>query len=147
MKSVNQEADILRIVYSFRKSIENWGEKTLINRKYKAIKASQIPYLINIPEDGITNNELALNMQVSKQASSKIANELMKSGWIKSKKMSEDERMKKLYLSAKGRDLVLDVSNRMTELSNQYIDIVGQNSYDTMIKVMLELINFHHELK
>ena len=102
-----------------------------------------MPFLFNIDLEGITNTELAKRACVTKQAMSKIVNELSSLGYITNEKHNADGRSSILFLTPKGKKLVVEGKKTMGELSEKYAAIIGKRNYEFMIDMLIKVLDFH----
>ncbi len=107
------------------------------------VKMAYMPFIMIIGPDGATNNEIAQHANVSKQAMSKVMKELQELGFIIVKPHEGDKRSSQIYLSDKGKEFVLQARICMNELMEEYRQAIGQERYETMIDVMLEITAYN----
>lgn len=132
-----------RLIKRLRKHIDDHASVEFRKHGFSDFKLAYMPFLFNIDLQGITNAELAKRACVTKQAMSKIVNELTSLGYITNEKHSGDARSSILYLTPKGKKLVVEGKNMMDELALKYVAIVGKKNYDFMIAMLIKILDFH----
>ncbi|TWJ01473.1 DNA-binding MarR family transcriptional regulator [Mucilaginibacter frigoritolerans] len=134
-----------KLVYLLKRSLEDWIETGLCCSCSTDFNKAQLPLFMSIGTNGISNSKLASNLNVSKQAASKVIKELEELDLVRSEKCSTDGRSMLLSLTDNGIQLYNHISNQMQELEKEYKKIVGTKNYETAIDVMQKLINYHEE--
>jgi DNA-binding MarR family transcriptional regulator len=100
---------------------------------------------MSIGTSGISNNELAEKLNVTKQATSKIIKELETINMVRSEKSLTDARSSMLFLTADGEKYYQYLKSQIIQLEEQYKKLVGAKNYEIAIDVMLKLIHFHEQ--
>jgi DNA-binding MarR family transcriptional regulator len=100
---------------------------------------------MSIGTSGISNNELAEKLNVTKQATSKIIKELESINMVRSEKSHTDARSVMLFLTSEGEKYYEYVKTQINQLEEQYKKLVGPKNYEIAIDVMLQLIHFHEQ--
>lgn len=137
---------IAKLIGHLRKHLDAWAMNEFAVHGYTDFKIGYMPFLMNIHPDGITNNELAKKAKVTKQAMSKVVNELSKADYIHTQTHGTDKRSSIIYLTAKGKKLVLAVRERVLDLEKEYESILGKQKF-TALKDMLTRLVEHHDRK
>src|ERR1700755_3708354 len=122
-----------KLISVSRKQFEEWSINRLCKHGYDGFKIAYMPVFMNIPQEGINNNELAKNARVTKQAMSKVVKELQDMGYIKSKVSPDDKRNFIILLTDKGKKLVIECRLAVTELMEEYRKVFGRREFDTML--------------
>jgi DNA-binding MarR family transcriptional regulator len=65
-----------KLVYLLKRLLDEWMGKKLCRIDQPGFKRAHLPLFMSIGKTGISNNELAAKMNVTKQATSKIVKEL-----------------------------------------------------------------------
>ncbi|MCJ8211479.1 MarR family winged helix-turn-helix transcriptional regulator [Mucilaginibacter sp. RS28] len=138
-----QENNIFRILYIFKRSLDEWGEKNVNTLREPEFHITYMPFFMNIDVSGISNNELAARMGVTKQGASRIVKGLISCGLVTAKKSKTDRRSSMLYLTEKGKQFQADAINKFDGLINGYIEMAGEKKYKTTIETLLKLIAYH----
>ncbi|SDE04988.1 DNA-binding transcriptional regulator, MarR family [Mucilaginibacter pineti] len=139
----DQERNIFRIFYVLKRALDEWGEHHLNLMHNPRFHITYMPFFMNIGLSGISNNELAMLMGVTKQAASRIVKELMASGYVRAEKNDIDQRSSMLYLTKAGEQFYIEVEQATKLLEQEYTKLIGVRNYDTTIDGLLKLIKFH----
>lgn len=134
-----------KLVYLLKRFMDEWNEKKLCREHYPDFNYSQLPLFMSIGTSGISNNELAEKLNVSKQATSKIIKELEGMNMVRSEKSPSDARAVMLFLTPDGEKYYQYVKTQINDLEEQYKKLVGARNYEIAIDVMMKLINFHEK--
>ncbi len=145
MQSHDSKRVTCKLVYLLKRFMDEWNEKKLCRMHYPDFNYSQLPLFMSIGTSGISNNELAEKLNVSKQATSKIIKELETMNMVCSEKSPSDARAVMLFLTPDGEKYYSYVKTQINELEEQYKKVVGARNYEIAIDVMLKLIDFHEQ--
>lgn len=145
MKNEDSNRVTCKLVYLLKRFMDEWNEKKLCRLHYPGFNHSHLPLFMSIGTSGISNNELADKLNVTKQATSKIIKELEAINMVRSEKSHTDARSVMLFLTSDGEKYYQYVSSQIKQLEEQYKKLVGAKNYDIAIDVMLKLINFHEQ--
>lgn len=145
MKDYNTQRALPKLVYLLKRSLEDWKDSNLCCSCNTDFNKAQLPMFMSIGTKGISNNKLASDLSVSKQAASKIIKELEELKLVKSEKCSTDGRSAMLYLTDDGIQLYEHINSQIEKLENDYKKVVGAKNYENAIDVMQKLINYHEE--
>ncbi|MBD1394822.1 MarR family winged helix-turn-helix transcriptional regulator [Mucilaginibacter glaciei] len=132
-----------KLIYLLKRFIDEWGSKKLCVVNNPGFNSAHMPLFMSIGTTGISNNELASKLNVSKQATSKIIKELEAIKMVRSEKSPDDARVVMLHMTEEGAKFYNYLKNQVTELENMYKKEVGAKNYEIAIDVMLKLIKFH----
>jgi DNA-binding MarR family transcriptional regulator len=135
----------VKLVYLLKRFMDEWNEKKLCRLHYPGFNYAQLPLFMSIGTSGISNNELAVKLNVSKQATSKTIKELEAINMVRSEKSQSDARAVMLFLTSEGEKYYQYVKQQISQLEEQYKKLVGPKNYEIAIDVMLQLINFHEQ--
>jgi len=127
--------------------MDEWNEKKLCRLHHLGFNYAQLPLFMSIGKAGISNNELAEKLNVTKQATSKIIKELEVINMVRSEKSRSDARAVMLFLTEDGEKYYQYVKTQIYELEEQYKKLVGAKNYEIAVDVMLKLIEFHEKQK
>ncbi|MBB5394991.1 MULTISPECIES: MarR family winged helix-turn-helix transcriptional regulator [unclassified Mucilaginibacter] len=134
-----------KLVYLLKRLLDEWMGKKLCRIDQPGFNSAHLPLFMSIGKTGISNNELAAKMNVSKQATSKMVKELEAINMVRSEKSPDDARVVMLYFTTEGEAFYYNLKNQVMELENQYKKVVGNKNYEIAIEVMLKLVKFHEE--
>jgi len=135
----------IKLVYLLKRFMDEWNEKKLCRLHYPGFNPSHLPLFMSIGTSGISNNELAEKLNVTKQATSKIVKELEAINMVKSEKSETDARSAMLFLTNEGEKYYQYLRTQIYQLEEQYKKLVGAKNYEIAVDVMLKLIDFHEK--
>lgn len=134
-----------KLIYLLKRFMDQWNEKNLCRLHYPGFNSSHMPLFMSIGTSGISNNELADKLNVTKQATSKIIKELEAINMVRSEKSEADARSAMLFLTEDGEKYYRYVMTQVNLLEEQYKKVVGVKNYEIAVDVMLKLIQFHEQ--
>jgi len=134
-----------KLVYLLKRLLDEWMGKKLCRIDQPGFNSAHLPLFMSIGKTGISNNELAAKMNVTKQGASKIVKELEAINMVTSVKSPDDARVVMLHFTPEGEAFYHNLKNQVMELETQYKKVVGTKNYETAIEVMLKLVQFHEE--
>lgn len=144
MKITESKKAVVKLVYILKRFTEEWADKQLCCGG-QCFNNAHLPMFMSIGTTGISNNELAANLNVSKQAASKVIKTLESDGLVKSEKSPLDARSVMLYLTEEGQKLYQHINGQVMKLEQHYKELVGKENYEIAIDVMTKLIAFHEK--
>ncbi len=135
-----------RLFYLLKRLSDDWYCTELCHANLKGFNNSYIPLFMSIGTKGIANGRLASNLNITKQAASKVIKELEELELVRSEKCSTDGRSMMLYLTDKGIGFYEHIKGQMVTLVQEYKKEVGAKNYETAINVMMKLVEYHEHL-
>ncbi|HEK22044.1 MAG: hypothetical protein C0191_04580 [Mucilaginibacter sp.] len=141
----DQERNIFRIFYVLKRALDDWGDHQLKLMGNPRFHITYMPFFMNIGLSGISNNELATLMGVTKQGASRIVKELIASGYVRSEKNDADARSYMLYLTIEGERFYNNINQIINLLEQDYTNDIGARNYNNTINGLLKLIAFHED--
>lgn len=140
------ERDIFRISYALERALDKWGEQYLIAINYPNFHTTYMPYFMQIVgSTGISNNDLAIRMGVTKQAVSRIVKGLIASGLVRSEKSDTDGRSYTLHLTSEGEKFYGNAQKMIRQLVQHYLKTISAKDYNNTIDTLLKVIKFHKD--
>lgn len=133
-----------RLVNLWKRFFDDWAHQELELRGYPYFKMAYMPFIMNISNEGSTNNEIAQKAKVTKQAMSKVVKELTTLGLIRVEKHPTDARATMIYLSDAGEKFVAQSKLCVTGLHAQYKEILGEEELNQLLHSMQKIVQ-HHE--
>ena len=134
-----------KLVYLLKRLLDEWMGKKLCRIDQPGFNSAHLPLFMSIGKTGISNNELAAKMNVTKQGASKIVKELEAINMVTSVKSPDDARVVMLHFTPEGEAFYHNLKSQVMELEGQYKKVVGVKNYEIAIDVMLKLVQFHEE--
>ncbi|MBX2902205.1 MAG: MarR family transcriptional regulator [Chitinophagales bacterium] len=95
-----------------------------------------VAILMNVGAQGVTINQLAEKIQITKQAVSKMAKDLEKFGYVELKKNPNDNRSVLITLSKQGVALIELLKKQQTKFIGELIKTWGETKTHTFLEDM-----------
>lgn len=109
---------------------------------YEDVNFGHIALLANIDVDGINNNALARKAWISKQAMSKVAQELESGGYITTRRDPNDARSKLIELTEKGVSFMIFHHHCVKEMETSFTLVLGRERMRQYMEINEELMNY-----
>jgi DNA-binding MarR family transcriptional regulator len=135
-KRPNSLARLLTLV---KKDMDLRLTEKIQERGYQHFKLGDMVLLVNIDAQGTINNELAKKARISKQAMSKVVKNLEAAGYIGTRKHDTDNRASIIFLTEKGKELMINASASVEELQEFYTTIIGEEDVKQLKQILLKL--------
>ena len=135
-----------RLLYLLKRLSDDWYCTELCHANLQGFNNSYIPMFMSIGTQGISNSKLASNLNITKQAASKVIKELEELELVRSEKCTTDGRSMMLYLTDEGIRFYEHIRRQMSALEQEYKKVVGVKNYENAINVMMKLIAYHEDL-
>ena len=132
-----------KLISHMKRHFDAWAMNEIAEHGYADFKIGYMPLIMNIKPEGITNNELAKKSMVTKQAMSKVVKELTEADYITSETHGQDKRSALIYLTPKGKKLVLSARERVVELEAVYEKVIGKKELVQFKTTIQKLIEYH----
>lgn len=132
-----------KLISHIKRHFDAWAMAEIAEHGYADFKMGYMPLIMNIRPEGITNNELAKKAMVTKQAMSKVVKELTEADYITAETHGQDKRSSIIYLTPKGKKLVLAARERVLELEAAYEKILGKKELGQFKDMLHKLIEYH----
>jgi len=130
---------LIRMVNLVKKDMDNRLMEQLQQRGYADFKMGDMVFIANIAPEGIINNELAKKAHITKQAMSKVVKNLEAAGYIITRKHESDNRATVIFLSDKGKELVIAATESVLEIEQYYSSLIGATDMETTRDVLQRL--------
>ena len=125
------------------RQLDAWATVEVARQGYDDFKLGHMPLLMNISPGGITNTELAKKARVTKQAMSKVVNELLELGYIETIVHDSDKRSSVISLTAKGKQLVITARKCMLKLEAEYEQQFGKQQFEKAKDMLLKVMHYN----
>lgn len=145
--SVDQEHNFARILSHLKRHFDEWCLGNLSRAGYPNMKVGYMAFLMNIGSEGITNNELAKKIRVTKQAMSKTSKELQNLNLIELSPNPDDARSSLITLTVYGLKMVIHARHKLSHLTEQYIKEIGHKKYAETLETLNKIIRVHGEME
>lgn len=136
---------LFKVIYILKRLTDEWGEQAF-TALMPEFKMGYIPVFMSIGTKGISNNELAKELKITKMAASKTIKELHALELITSQKDPLDARSERIFLTDKGMEFSAKINMSADSMVSVYRDLVGEKKYETTIDVLLSITRHHEEI-
>lgn len=140
-----QSRNIFMVMYVLDRALMEWFDKNGNLTTHPDFPMTYMPFFMEIGFTGISNNELAALMGISKQGTSRIVRALISSGLVRAEKSKADARLSMLYLTESGKSLFIEANKIVDQLYKEHVDVIGSNAYNATLDVLLKLIAYHKD--
>jgi DNA-binding MarR family transcriptional regulator len=130
---------LARLINLFKKDVDIRITQKIINRGYSNFKLGDMVLLVHIDAHGTINNDLARKARISKQAMSKVVKNLEAESYISSRKHETDNRASIIFLTEKGKELLINVYEVVDEIQEFYTNIVGTDELLQLKNILRKL--------
>ena len=131
---------LIRMVNLLKKDMDARLMDKLQQRGYSNFKIGDMVLIANIAPEGIINNELAKKALITKQAMSKVVKNLEAAGYILTRKHETDNRATMIFLSDKGKELVIAATESVLEIEEYYAGLVGGTDAASLKELLKKLV-------
>lgn len=139
----SKNRSIAKLLSHLKRHFDAWAMDEFAAHGYGDFKMGYMPLIMNIHPEGITNNELAKKAKVTKQAMSKVVKELTEADYITTETHGKDKRSVLIYLTAKGKKLVVTARERVMELEKEYEGLLGKRKLAELKEMLIRLVDYH----
>jgi DNA-binding MarR family transcriptional regulator len=136
----------VKLISILKHQFNEWATVSLANEGFDDFKMVYMPVLMNISPEGTNNTELASHARVTKQAMSKVAQELQKLGYIKSKADPRDKRSTTIMLTDRGKRLVIRVRLSICSLTDEYRAMFKTADFDKATEILKKIIEYNDQV-
>lgn len=136
-----------KLINILKRHFDAWATAQLAAHGYEDFKMGYMPLLMNIHPEGITNNELAKKAKVTKQAMSKVVKELIEGSYIETEVHGTDRRSTILFLTQKGKKLVITAKSKVLDLEKEYEAVLGKRKFEELKNLLFTLANHHEKVE
>lgn len=141
--SGNKEYNFARVLSHLKKHFDEWCMGNLSREGYPDMKVGYMAFLMNIGSEGITNNDLAKKIRVTKQAMSKTSKELQRLDLIELTPNPQDARSSLITLTTYGMKMVIHARQKVNKLTEKYIEAMGSKKYFETLDNLNKIIGVH----
>jgi len=141
----SRERNWVKLIFVMKRQLDAWATEAIVCQGFEDFKLGHMPLLMNISPEGITNTELAKKARVTKQAMSKVVNELLDLGYIDTIGHDTDKRSSVIRLTDKGKRLVITARKCVSKLESTYEKTFGKKSFEDAKDMLLKVIKYNEE--
>ncbi len=135
---------LIRLLSIVKKDYDARLTEHLQQNGYADFKIGDMVLMANISTEGTINNELAKKARITKQAMSKVVKNLESIGYIITRKHETDNRATVIFLSEKGKQLMIDMFGAVQEIQRFYTSIIGERDAELVRDVLFKLASELH---
>lgn len=135
---------LIRLLSIVKKDYDARLTEHLQRNGYADFKIGDMVLMANISTEGTINNELAKKARITKQAMSKVVKNLEAMGYIITRKHETDNRATVIFLSEKGKQLMIDMFGAVQEIQRFYTGIIGEKDAELVRDVLYKLASELH---
>ena len=136
---LKRKKNLSRHIYITYRYFNEWAQKQWIADGWKNIRPEHLRLISILGTDIVNNNELAKRARVSKQAMSKMVNDLESHGFIDVEADPHDSRAKIISVSKSGVEFLEYFHNCNKVIEKKFRDILGGEKTDKLIELFAEL--------
>jgi len=134
-----RKRNIARLIYITYRYFNEWTQKQWTLDGWKEMRPEHWRLISIISIEAVSNNELAKRARVSKQAMSKMVNDLVAFGYVDVEPDPADSRAKIISISKKGVDFLEYLGPCGQGLEEKFHAIIGTKKTEQLITIMAEL--------
>jgi len=127
------------LVRSYR-IVKTMNSSFLESLGYHQVKIGHIMLMMNLSEDGSTSMELARRVQISKQAMSKLVNELAQKNFLEVIKHPEDHRATIVKSTSKGNNFLKDLDFCRRHVESEFVHVIGQEKLENLKDILYIMV-------
>jgi DNA-binding MarR family transcriptional regulator len=115
----------------------------LRNKGYSGFRVGHLVLLIHIDLEGTTVNTLAQRAGITKQAMSKLVQELQENGFVETTKHPSDARSIMVTMTDKGANFILDWKGCSQIIDDKMKAVLGEEKLEKMKDILEELVDYY----
>ena len=134
-----RKCNINRGIYISHRFINEWAQKKWKEDGWEGIRPDHMRVLSIISMEPMNVNELSRRARVSKQAMSKMVNDLISKDFIAFETDPKDSRSKIITITASAVDFMEYLSGCSKLVEEKFTDIIGAKKTEQLINILGEL--------
>ncbi len=135
-----KEESFGRQIYYLYRFMVVWNENMWPKIDGLHLGPSHIHLLFTIGLDGVSNSEMARRAKVSKQAMSKLVQEILKYGLIEITVNDQDSRCNIITLTDKGAGVLVKIWDANKKMAEAFENRIGKVKAKRLLTLMAELV-------
>ena len=136
---LKKKTNLCRHIYITYRYFNEWAQKQWIEDGWENIRPEHLRLISIIGTDEVNNNELAKRARVSKQAMSKMVNDLESHGFVDVEPDPNDSRARIISISNNGVEFLEYFQNSGKVINKQFEDILGKEKAEKLLSLFSEL--------
>jgi DNA-binding MarR family transcriptional regulator len=141
--SYDPERLVFKLLYILKRQTDSWADSKIGALVPGEFNLTFMPYFMNIGNEGISNHDLVNKIRVTKQGVSKTIKELERLKLVYTSKNEKDARSIMINLTEQGKDLHEAIRKMGDQLTNEYVQLLGEKKYGQFIDSWIKLSNWH----
>lgn len=134
-----RKCNVNRGIYISHRFINEWAQKKWKEDGWEGIRPDHMRVLSIISMEPMNINELSRRARVTKQAMSKMVNDLIKKDFIAFETDPKDSRSKIISITATAVDFLEYLSGCSKVVEEKFRDIIGAKKTEQLISLLSEL--------
>jgi DNA-binding MarR family transcriptional regulator len=136
---LKKKTNLCRHIYITYRYFNEWAQKQWLVDGWENIRPEHLRLVSILGTDAVNNNELAKRARVSKQAMSKMVNDLESHGFIDVEPDPNDSRAKIISISNNGVEFLEYFQNTGKVMNKRFEDILGIAKTEKLRALLSEL--------
>lgn len=128
-----------RLIYIIFRYIHEWASVRWKEDGWENLQPDHLRLISIVGSDNVSNNELAKRARVSKQAMSKMVNQLEKFGFIDVQPDPKDSRAKMISVSNNGAEFLQYFNSCGMLLVDDFAEVLGEKKAKQLIPLLGDL--------
>jgi DNA-binding MarR family transcriptional regulator len=134
-----KKGNIFRGVYILHRHMNEWALNRWQKDGWGDIRPDHLRLVSIIGTEEVNVNELSKRARVTKQAMSKMVNDLISKGVIAAKPDPTDSRSKLVYITPEGVDFMEYFGGCANEMQKKITDMLGERKAQQLVSILGEL--------
>jgi DNA-binding MarR family transcriptional regulator len=139
-RQTSKEESFGRQIYFLYRYLVVWGDMRWPKPGSQPLGIGHIHMLFTIGLDGVSNSEMARRAKVSKQAMSKVVQDMLKLELIVIDPNEHDSRCNIISLTDKGGEILMKIWEVNRLLSDEFEKRLGKTKSKKLLSLMAELV-------
>ena len=136
---LKKKTNLCRHIYITYRYFNEWAQKQWIEDGWENIRPEHLRLISILGTDVVNNNELAKRARVSKQAMSKMVNDLESHGFVDVEPDPNDSRARIISISNNGLEFLEYFQNSSKVMNKQFEDILSKEKAEKLLSLLSEL--------
>jgi len=135
-----RETMFLRLLFRASRAMTDELTRRLKARGHRELRQSFIGLLGNLDTTGTRLGALARRMGVTRQATSQLLTQIEAKGYVTRVDDPDDQRGVVLKHSPRGRKLLADAIESMTDIEREYAKTIGEKEFEKLTQLLAKLV-------
>jgi len=126
--------------------IKSLNARYLAELGYNDFKIGHCMAMLNLEEVGITAAEIAKKVNVSKQAMSKLIQELIEKGFVQAVKHPQDHRATLIHSTESGKKFLAALLIVRKKVENEISQVIGEEKLSQLYLILREILDHYEQV-